>query len=92
MSRRIVITGMGVITSLGETVDEMWEALCAGKSGIKTVTRWDFSKFPVRFGGECIHEVVVVRRVVVEQAEMLDVGFLGQANSAQPRRVAPTDP
>jgi 3-oxoacyl-[acyl-carrier-protein] synthase II len=44
---------MGVVTSLGETVDEMWENLCAGKSGIKTVTRWDFSKFPVRFGGEC---------------------------------------
>ena len=51
--RRVVITGLGVVTSLGETVDELWENLCAGKSGIKTVTRWDFSKFPVRFGGEC---------------------------------------
>ena len=51
MSRRVVITGMGVVTSLGETVDELWEALCAGRSGIKTVTRWDFSKYPVRFGG-----------------------------------------
>src|SRR3954470_22142572 len=53
MKRRVVITGLGVVTSLGETVDELWENLCAGKSGIKTVTRWDFSKFPVRFGGEC---------------------------------------
>ncbi len=51
--RRVVITGLGVVTSLGETVDGMWDHLCAGKSGIKTVTRWDFSKFPVRFGGEC---------------------------------------
>jgi 3-oxoacyl-[acyl-carrier-protein] synthase II len=51
--RRVVITGMGVVTSLGEAVDEMWDNLCAGKSGIKTVSRWDFSKFPVRFGGEC---------------------------------------
>jgi 3-oxoacyl-[acyl-carrier-protein] synthase II len=51
--RRVVITGLGVVTSLGETVDGVWENLCAGKSGIKTVTRWDFSKFPVRFGGEC---------------------------------------
>jgi 3-oxoacyl-[acyl-carrier-protein] synthase II len=51
--RRVVITGLGVVTSLGETVDGMWDALCAGQSGIKTVTRWDFSSYPVRFGGEC---------------------------------------
>ena len=51
--RRVVITGLGVVTSLGETVDGMWDELCAGKSGIKTVTRFDFSKYPVRFGGEC---------------------------------------
>ncbi|MDQ3625334.1 MAG: beta-ketoacyl-ACP synthase II [Verrucomicrobiota bacterium] len=53
MSRRVVITGLGVITSLGENVDEMWDGLCAGKSGVGPITRWDFSKFPVRFGGEC---------------------------------------
>ena len=52
-TRRVVITGLGVVTSLGETADGMWEALCAGTSGIKTVTRFDFSKYPVRFGGEC---------------------------------------
>jgi 3-oxoacyl-[acyl-carrier-protein] synthase II len=53
MRRRVVITGHGVITSLGEVVDQMWEALCAGKSGISTIRRWDPSKYPVRFGGEC---------------------------------------
>jgi 3-oxoacyl-[acyl-carrier-protein] synthase II len=53
MKRRVVITGLGVITSLGETAEVMWDAICAGKSGIKTVTRFDFSKYPVRFGGEC---------------------------------------
>jgi 3-oxoacyl-[acyl-carrier-protein] synthase II len=51
--RRVVITGMGVVTSLGETVDGMWDHLIAGHSGIKPVTRFDFSKYPVRFGGEC---------------------------------------
>jgi len=50
--RRVVITGLGVITSLGE-VAEMWDAVCSGKSGIKMVTRFDFSTYPVRFGGEC---------------------------------------
>ena len=51
--RRVVITGLGVVTSLGETADGMWDNLCAARSGIKTVTRWDFSSYPVRFGGEC---------------------------------------
>ena len=51
--RRVVVTGLGVVTSLGETVDEMWEALCAGKSGIGPIRRWDCSKYPVRIGGEC---------------------------------------
>ena len=52
-TRRVVITGLGVITSLGETVDGMWDAICSGQSGIKLITRWDASKYPVRFGGEC---------------------------------------
>src|SRR4051812_37405006 len=51
--RRVVITGLGVVTSLGEVVDEMWEAVCAGQSGIKSITRWDTSKYPTKFGGEC---------------------------------------
>lgn len=51
--RRVVITGLGVITSLGETVDGMWDNLCAGKSGIGAITRWDPSSYPSRFGGEC---------------------------------------
>jgi 3-oxoacyl-[acyl-carrier-protein] synthase II len=63
---------MGVITSLGETVDEMWEAVCAGKSGIKAVTRWDFSKFPVRFGGECTNFDVTRYGVEPREAKRLD--------------------
>ncbi len=53
--RRVVITGLGVVTSLGETVDGMWDHLCAGKSGIGPITRWDPSAYPSRFGGECTH-------------------------------------
>ncbi len=51
--RRVVITGMGVVTSLGDTVEGLWDALCAGKSGIGPITRWDLSTYPVRIGGEC---------------------------------------
>jgi 3-oxoacyl-[acyl-carrier-protein] synthase II len=53
--RRVVLTGLGVVTSLGERVEELWDALCAGKSGIGPIKRWDASMFTTRFGGECTH-------------------------------------
>jgi 3-oxoacyl-(acyl-carrier-protein) synthase len=39
--RRVVITGMGVVSCLGHTVDAVWKALLAGRSGLDTMTRWD---------------------------------------------------
>ena len=51
--RRIVITGMGIVSPLGNTVDIFWERLLAGESGIAPIQRWDVSEFEVRFGGEC---------------------------------------
>jgi 3-oxoacyl-[acyl-carrier-protein] synthase II len=51
--RRVVVTGLGVVTSLAETVDGMWDALCAGRSGIVTIRRWDTSTYPTKIGGEC---------------------------------------
>ena len=51
--RRVGITGLGVVTCLGETVEEFWNALIAGRSGVDTITRFDVSKFDVRFGAEC---------------------------------------
>jgi 3-oxoacyl-[acyl-carrier-protein] synthase II len=53
MSRRVVITGLGVITSMGEEVGVLWENLLAGKSGIGPITRWPIEEFAVKFGGEC---------------------------------------
>ena len=82
MKRRVVITGLGVITSLGETADELWENLCAGKSGIGPVTRWDFSKYPVRFGGECAKFDVTQYGIDVREAKRLDrFGQFGLAAS-----------
>jgi len=70
--RRVVITGLGVITSLGETADALWENLCAGKSGIVSITRWDASKYPTRFGGECTNFDVTRYGVDVREARRLD--------------------
>lgn len=52
MRRRVVVTGCGVVTSLGCEVAEFWDRLCAGKSGIAPIVRFDCSDFKVRFGGE----------------------------------------
>jgi len=71
-NRRVVITGLGVITSLGETADALWEALCAGRSGIVPVTRWDLSTFPVRFGGECTSFDVTKHGIDAREARRLD--------------------
>ena len=50
--RRVVITGVGAITSLGQEKKQIWSALCEGKSGIKPITSFDTSGFDVHFGGE----------------------------------------
>ena len=70
--RRAVITGLGVITSLGESADEMWENVCAGKSGITLIRRWDTSKYPVKIGGECINFDVTKYGVDVKEARRMD--------------------
>ena len=51
--RRVVITGIGLVTSLGNDVDAVWQKLLDGESGICTVTRFDTTEYPVKFGGEC---------------------------------------
>ena len=51
-ARRVVITGIGAITCLGLSLQETWDAMVAGKSGIGPVTRFDASHLPVRIAGE----------------------------------------
>jgi 3-oxoacyl-[acyl-carrier-protein] synthase II len=50
--RRVVITGLGCITALSESVEELFRALCEGRSGVSTIESFDASQFPVHFGGE----------------------------------------
>jgi 3-oxoacyl-[acyl-carrier-protein] synthase II len=52
LDRRVVITGLGLITPIGIGVHESWAALCAGKSGIGEITRFDASNFDTKIAGE----------------------------------------
>ena len=49
--RRVVITGLGIVSPLGSDIATAWNNVLAGKSGIGPITRFDVSAFPVRFGG-----------------------------------------
>lgn len=55
VNRRVVVTGMGVVTPFGVTVDRFWDALIEGRSGIGPITLFDASGFDVRIGGECVN-------------------------------------
>ena len=52
MNRRVVVTGIGLVSPVGIGTQENWEALCSGVSGIAPITRFDASAFPTRFAGE----------------------------------------
>ncbi len=52
MKRRVVVTGMGALTPVGNSVAATWEALTAGRSGVAPITKFDASSFPVRFAAE----------------------------------------
>ncbi len=52
MPRRVVITGLGMVTPLGTGVEKSWKAACAGVSGVGPITRFDASAFPSRIAAE----------------------------------------
>jgi 3-oxoacyl-[acyl-carrier-protein] synthase II len=54
MTRRVVVTGIGLVTSIGSRVETFWSALLAGRSGIKQVTSFDTKDFTVHLGGEVV--------------------------------------
>jgi 3-oxoacyl-[acyl-carrier-protein] synthase II len=52
MKRRVVITGLGVVTSLSCKVEDLWVRICKGESGVRPLTRFDVSRFRVRIAGQ----------------------------------------
>jgi 3-oxoacyl-[acyl-carrier-protein] synthase II len=51
-TRRVVVTGLGAVTPLGNTAEEFWSGLRQGRSGVGPITRFDTSGYPTRIAGE----------------------------------------
>ena len=69
--RRIVVTGMGMVSPVGSTVQSAWDAVLRGESGIGPVTRFDVSAFPVRFGGQ-VRDFDVSQYMPPKEARRMD--------------------
>ena len=72
MSRRVVVTGVGLVTPLGIGVESAWKNICDGVSGIKTITRFDTSDSPVKIAGE-IQDFDVTKYLDTKTAKHIDL-------------------
>lgn len=86
MSRRVVVTGLGVVTSLGFEVADFWDRICAGKSGVGPILRFDCSDFKVRFAGEIrefeLHEHMEIDAKEVKRQDRFVQFAMGAVNKA----------
>ncbi len=69
--RRVVVTGLGIVSPVGSTVVSAWDAILRGMSGIGPITRFDVSAFPVRFGGP-VRDFDVAQYIAAKDARRMD--------------------
>jgi len=69
--RRVVVTGLGIVSPLGSTVKSAWDAILEGKSGIGPIKRFDVSAFPTRFAGE-VRDFDVSKYMSPKEARRMD--------------------
>ncbi|MCT7945768.1 MULTISPECIES: beta-ketoacyl-ACP synthase II [Shewanella] len=70
--RRVVVTGLGLVTPVGNTVDTTWKALLSGKSGIAPITKFDASEFTTRFSGS-VKDFDVEQYITKKDARKMDL-------------------
>ncbi len=100
--RRIVVTGLGLLSPVGNSVAESWDSICNGRSGIKLITEFDVSELATKIAGE-IRDFEVTdfipakdaRRcdkfmhygLAASQEAMSEAGLLAENNGINPERV-----
>ena len=77
--RRVVVTGMGAVTSLGADLDEVWSALLDGRSGVSEIRQFDSRPFPVRIGSEVPPELAEDDGRLLPRAARFGLGALRRA-------------
>lgn len=80
--RRVVVTGVGAVSSLGLSVKELWEGLCAGRSGIEPLQRLDTSGLRNPTGGEVKHPEALLLPAGVEASDLATRFALAAAREA----------
>ena len=78
MNRRVVVTGLGVISPVGNSVSEFWNSVLEGKSGIGNTTRFDVSAYASQISGE-------IKKIRVDESDGM-VSFYCLTNSLKKRR------
>lgn len=69
--RQVVITGLGCVTPLGDSVDVFFDSICRGKSGVSNIESFDVSQYPTRFAGE-IKDFDVTKFVDAREGKRMD--------------------
>jgi 3-oxoacyl-[acyl-carrier-protein] synthase II len=70
--RKVAITGLGVISPVGNTVSSAWENIIAGKSGITRITRFDASNFSSQIAGE-VKDFDITQYLSAKEARRMDI-------------------
>lgn len=92
MKRRVVVTGMGAVTSIGNTVDELWQSAVSGKCGIEPITLFDTSSMKVKIAGE-VKNLEPEKYLDFHEMKKLDrVAIFGLVAATQAYRDAAIDP
>ncbi len=70
--RRVVITGLGCVTALGVETEDLFGALCSGKSGVSNIESFDTTDYPVHFGGEVKKSFDLDKYIEPRESKRLD--------------------
>jgi 3-oxoacyl-[acyl-carrier-protein] synthase II len=93
-NRRVVVTGLGLICPLGNSIDEAWPRILAGESGIRPVTAFDVSSFATRIGGNVL-DFDVTQYISPKEARKLEVfihyGIAASMQAMQHAKLEVTD-